>query len=177
VKQAVASKGSKVPGRRVQLQQRIARLSTLKAPVDLDGQARESLTQVWSRGRAPATISLRRSFIALDSPLPGELSDQQPPSSAQGPPLARLITPRGVGLRTALIALFVAQCSRGTPAHLDGLLVDPEDDRLGWRHLVLAAASHDPRSARAATVKDNQVRQVKAALDKLSSDEPVRLRL
>jgi hypothetical protein len=155
----------------VLLERRLARARALREPVDLDAQARAAMTQFWSQGRRPASIVVRGSFIALAKPLSGQQTDRRPPDPAVGPPLARLLSPRGASLRTALVALFVAQSTRGTPSHLDDLQVDPTDDRLGWRDLILARASHRPDTVRAATPTDNKLRQIKNALDDLASDQ------
>jgi hypothetical protein len=160
-----------VAGRRALLERRLARAHALREPVDLDSQARSAMTQLWSRGRQPSTIVVRGSFIGLSRPLAGQHTDRRPPDPAAGPPLARLLSPRGASLRTALVALFVAQSTRGTPSHLDDLQVDPSDERLGWRDLVLARATHRPDTVRAATPMDNKLRQIKNALDDLASEE------
>lgn len=157
-----------MPSRRGVVERRVVRMQAMQAPIDLDGHVRAALRQVWSVGRAPTQILLRRSFVALAAPLRGDLSDAHPPSPASGPPLARLIRPRGVALRTALTAIFVAQCSTGTPAALGDLRVEPTDEQLGWRDLVCVPAEHRPDTVQAATVTDNRIRQVKAALDLLA---------
>lgn len=69
------------------------------------------------------------------------------------------------------MALFVAQSVKISASKMDGLVPNPEEHGvLGWRHLILAEASHDRASARAATPLDNQVRQIKTAFNRLASD-------
>jgi hypothetical protein len=146
-----------VPARREALERRAARLTALRP---LDEQARAALSDVWCSGRRPTEIRVRSSFMALATRLPGPMSDSHPPHVALRPPVARLITSKGLALRTALTSLFVAQCSLTTPANMQGMVPNAENDSLGWRHLILAPAVHDPDSVRAASPLDNQVRQV-----------------
>ena len=157
-----------MPARRAALERRSSRLEALGP---LDKQVTASLSDVWNSGRKPTEIRVRSSFIALTRPLSGPMSDSSPPPEASRPPLARLITSKGLALRTALTSLFVAQCSLTSPANLQGKVPNPEDDSLGWRHLVLAPAVHDPDSVRAVRLLDNQVRQIKRAFDRLAGAE------
>jgi hypothetical protein len=137
---------------------------------DYDAQTRTALRQVWEDGSQPATIALRPGFVVRDTPLPGAMSDKDPaPATVNRPPLARLVAPRGVALRLELIALFVAQCGHGASSVANTAL-DPVDG-VGWRHLVLGPSTYTPHSSAAMTQKDNRVRQIRTAFDKLAITE------
>lgn len=134
---------------------------------DFEDQTRQALRSVWESGRKPAAIAVRSGFIVRNSRLTGPMSDRDPaPPPEQRPPLARLVAPRGVALRLELIALFIAQCGAGRRAVATTILDPPED--IGWRHLVLGPSRSTPGSAAAATQKDNRVRQIRSAFDKLA---------
>lgn len=151
------------------LDKRIDRLSSVTTP---DDESRISLRQLWENGRKPDAVKVRESFVRLPRTLGEEFNDSAPPPRDLVPPVARLISPRGAALRVALLAVFVAHCTRGTPAHLANLPVEPETtDQLGWRNLLAPVAAHGPGTVRATTVKDNRILQIKAALDRLAEPE------
>ncbi len=103
-------------------------------------------------------------------PASGLVSDRLLPPPEQRPPLARLISPRGLALRTELTALFVAQTvpnrRQGRPT-LTLPIEAHSSDQIGWADLVAAIAEHDPNSERAVNRSDNRLRQLKTALDTL----------
>lgn len=137
---------------------------------DYEAQTRTAVRQVWEEGSQPEAIAIRSGFIVRETRLPGAMSDKDPvPAAVDRPPLARLVAPRGVALRLELIALFVAQCGRGRSS-VANTAVDPAEG-VGWRHLVLGPSTSTPGSLAAATQKDNRVRQIKTAFDKLATAE------
>lgn len=159
-----------MPDRQAEIARRIIRLRALEAP-GMDAAARAAMEDYWAAGHSPTAIKVRHSFVARQTPLPGEVSDRRPPARSTAPPAARLVRSHGVGLRTALMGLFVAQCSTGKAARLGGLVIDPVDASVGWRHLVLAAADSRPDTVQAVTPMDNRIRQIKAAFDLLARPE------
>lgn len=97
------------------------------------------------------------------------MSDRTP-SKERLPPLARLISPRGLSLQLELLALFVAQAA---PERIgrEGQLRVPLQASINdtsWADLVLAHTTADPQASRAVRSMDNRLRQLRYAFDVLS---------
>lgn len=174
--QAVSAKrDKKVVGRSAceRLETRVRRLEALRDSdgVDIDETVRAALAQVHRAGKQPDTIRIRRGFVCHTNPASDPVSDRRLPPREQRPPLARLISPRGLALRTQLTALFVAQCARNQPGRRPTVRLPVEareSTQLGWADLIAAVAEHDPDAVRAINRADNRLRQLKAALDTLA---------
>lgn len=155
--------------RRDDLTRRLNRLGELQK-LRLVESATAAAQEIWSSQR-PAEIRVREGFIALAQPLPGVMSDKHPPARTSGPPLVKLVSSHGLALRTALLALFVAQCSPSSPRAMGNLSIEPNGDAVGWRDLIVSVAEAEPGSVRAVSPTDNRVRQIKSAFDRLATSE------
>lgn len=161
---------------RDRLRIRLRRLQSLKASdgIDVDSQVRNALSRIHHEGRQADQVRIRQGFVRRAAPASGLMSDRRLPPRAQRPPLARLISPRGLALRTELTALFVAQTVRNRREGRPTLTLPIEarkSDQIGWADLVAAVAEHDPDSERAVNRSDNRLRQLKTALDTLAKPE------
>lgn len=119
---------------------------------------------VHTDGLRPREIVVRADFVLTDT--------------TTRPPIARLIRPRGVALQAYLTMLFEAQCRHrhGTTPFNDRALRATERGEIGWLDLVASTADADPtNSVEHATVQDNLVRQIKAALRTLTTEHLVSL--
>lgn len=128
---------------------RLRRLQSLQSSddIDVDTKVRNALSRIHHEGKQPDHVRIRRGFVRRAEPTSGLVSDRRLPPPVQWPPLARLISPRGLALRTELTALFVAQTVRNR--------------HQGRPTLTL------PIEARS----DNRLRQFKTALDILAKPE------
>ncbi len=161
---------------RDRLRTRLRRLQSLRASdgIDVDTKVRNALSRIHHEGRQPDHVRIRRGFVHRSEPAPGLVSDRRLPPREQRPPLARLISPRGLALPMELTALFVAQTVRNRRQGHPTFTLPIEarrSDQIGWADLVAAVAEHDPASERAVTRSDNRLRQLKTALDTLAKPE------
>jgi hypothetical protein len=119
---------------------------------------------VHRQGLRVLQVAVRRSFLATDL--------------ARSTPISRLITPRGIGLQTYLVALFEAQCGhrKGNVPENDRPILTAEPGEISWLELVASTVHADPEhTVERATEQDNLARQLKAALRTLDSERLVRL--
>lgn len=150
---------------------------------NMDVDARAWLRQLASAG-GMTSVRLRSGFVRADEGLAGA-SDKKRPAVRDGwPPVSILSSvPNGVALRTALTALFLAQTKqrsvfRRGAIQLPLRAVSAKDP--GWTDVMVVPAvfrSRHPGSGKTLhTLRDNRVRQVRDALDRLDIDPKVRRR-
>ncbi|MGH4007219.1 MAG: hypothetical protein ACRDTH_03450 [Pseudonocardiaceae bacterium] len=144
---------------RERLRTRLRRLQSLQSSdgIDLDAKVRKALRRIHHEGKQPDHVRIRRGFLRRTEPASGRVSDRRSSPPEQWPPLARLISPRGLALRTELTALFVAQTVRNRRQGRPTLTLPIEarsGGQIGWADLIVAVAEHDPASERAVTRSD-----------------------
>lgn len=105
-------------------------------------QASTALQQVHELGAAPASILVRRQFLARSQPL--QIDGDHDKTPRLKPALARLVRPRGVLLKLELILIFLAQVRRGPAARI-GYPVMPDPDVDGSRGLIDLLATGNQR--------------------------------
>lgn len=142
---------------------------------DVDKQVRMVLAGVLADGgRAPSTIKVRRPFVRLAASGTEPVSDRQRLGTEEKPPVARLISPRGIALRTALTMLFVAQCvqrrQNGRPV-VNFPMIATASKPIGWTDLVTAVADKAPTSEYAMNRRGLRERQIKRAMDRLADSD------
>lgn len=157
------------------------RLTGLGALEVLDDGVCTQLREVWERGPRPNEILIRPGFVCRARPLrgqelPAEIRDIPRPVLLRRPPLSILSQrSRGVGLRSALTLLFLAQADPGLLMGKGRILAPIEattdNESAGLIDWIAVPAEHDVQSTGAITRKDNRVRQVKTALELLSGKD------
>jgi hypothetical protein len=150
---------------------------------NLDADAR-----TWLRQRALtgglASVRVRSGFVRADEALT-DASDKKRPAVRDGwPPVSILSSiPNGVALRTAITALFLAQ-TRNRAIFRRGAIQLPlraiSANEPGWTDVMVVPAVFRSRQAGSGatqhTLRDNRVRQVRDALDRLDIEPKVRRR-
>lgn len=169
----VARKLPVPPSRRTQAAKRLQRLKDLSVGRH-EENVRASLAEVASASGVE-TIRLRPRFVRLPRPLPEGVSDGDFKTLEPRPPAAQLVSPRGVPLRMYLIAIFVAQSMTKAghrPSNAFPIQPPPGAGSLGWTDLIAAPARSNPGNHVRVTGKSgNRLRQIKHALDVLSSED------
>lgn len=160
------------------LQTRLTRVDRLAEPrpaaAPLLETARQALRQEHQAGRQPpSALRLRPAFIARPRPLPAEEMSDTQRQTANLPPAVALYAPRGVALQLELVALFLAQCADVGTVRRQGLLelpVTASAARLKtcWNDVLVMEASTSDGNV-VVTRDGNRARQIKSALDTLSS--------
>ncbi len=181
---AVKSPTSDPRRRQDRIAKRLERLQLLVPPSsarrpELAVKARNALLSAHNTdGLRPRHIPIRPAFVRLGAPLAGEATERtlsQLPGTSRAekpiPPMAKLFSPRGLGLQLALIALFTASCvkpRRDGQVDLPFPLETSSPDQLGWMDLTVAHATGDTNVEFAVGPKGNRLRQIKAGLDLLA---------
>ncbi|MFF5924186.1 hypothetical protein ACFY8C_38560 [Streptomyces flavochromogenes] len=125
--------------------------------------------EIWSRGRQPQFVRVRRSFVVRDTPAKAVLDERKPLPREERPLSAQMITPKGLTLKLELLLLFAAQCTvapgRRWPAPYP---IEPTSEKPdSWMGLVATIAKHAPPTNYAADASTNKVRQIAQALKAL----------
>lgn len=184
---SIAKESPRPRPRRDVLQQRISGLETLRVGLHpVDTEVRAHLTR-WGQGPSPAPpeVAIRSGFMRRLHPLvegveyeEAKLVDRPKPTLLRQPPLAALAAlTKGVGLRTGLTLLYLAQTgdALGKEALLK-ITIDGEDEAVGLVDLIAVPASHNPSkdATFASNSRNNRKRQIRDALlqlDKLGIAE------
>lgn len=162
--------------------QRLEAITTADQPGrDQVSRATAALEAVRQSGgqAAPSHIGVRPSFITRRVQPAGEMSDAHPPAGPR-PPVLDLISPNGIAQQLELLGLFVAQThgqrrADGRVLTL-GLDLDTTDsNKSRWVDLIVPHAEHTAKAVLAADLRDHRLRQIKRALDTLTSKELVEL--
>lgn len=177
---AASDQSPKTKPRRDVLLERIRGLEALRSGRSVDTEVRANLT-LWAKGKTapPADIAVRAGFARRSQPLiegteyeESKLIDRPKPNLPRKPPLAALTSvTKGVGLRTELTLLYLAQT--GNLLGKDALLkttVDGDSDTPGLIDLIAIPATHTPsrNSTFASSPRNNRKRQVRDALVQLA---------
>ncbi|MBO3083018.1 hypothetical protein [Cellulomonas fengjieae] len=160
--------------RRDRTVQRVEKLDLLAVDI---AKASQALQQVHAHGGLRrGGIAVRPAFVRRRLPASGEMSDRRRPK-APNPPVIDLISPNGVAQQFMLAALFVAQIhgvQKGNVVDL-GLPLEGGADADQWIDLVVPHSGHDEKAVRAASLRDNRLRQVKQTLKTLAHKSLVEL--
>lgn len=154
---------------------RLDALTTLRTSGALAAVA-DAAEELASRGRAPATIRLRRTYLRHDESRYVDRERNGLPRAEQ-PPAARLIAPRGVAGRFHLLLLFAAHC-QAAPGHQwhNRIPIEPDSTRpFSWMGLLGAHARHTPGGPRVASPRVNKARQITEAVKKLHEHQLLEL--
>ncbi|MER6481170.1 hypothetical protein [Streptomyces filamentosus] len=125
--------------------------------------------EIWSRGRKPQSVRVRRSFVVRDSPAGAVVDERKPLPREERPLSAQMITPKGLTLKLELLLLFAAQCAVAPGSRWPAPYpIEPTPDNPdSWMGLVATIAKHTPPTNYAADASTNKARQIAQALKAL----------
>lgn len=145
-------------------------MGALTALEDEDRRVRETLQRVGF----PTTVALRVGLIRhskrLDDPA---ISDRHPPKRQDGPPLRRLVLPRGVSMQLELLLLAWAQGPADEPSLLP--VLDDAAAEFDLVELIASPAVASTDGAQSAQAADKRLRSLQSALDRLAGERLVAL--
>lgn len=130
-------------------------------------QASAALSLIHQRGRAPASIQLRRDFLARRAWIP--VAGDRDKTARSKPALATLVARRGLGLRLELTLLFLLQCHHRSTQRIPLPLLPDLEDPASLGLISLFATGNRPRkgSKYKRGVTKMRTAQVTGALDTL----------
>jgi hypothetical protein len=147
------------------------RLETLTELLD-SGQLADVMgatEKLRASGHSPEVVRIRRAYYRHEHALPVEKERNGLPTELQ-PRAAQLILPRGVALKTHLVALYAAQCQAapGRPWRNTIPIAADETSEFSWSGLMAVHARHDPNGRRSSR-RENKERQITEAVKKLGT--------
>lgn len=142
---------------------------------DLEGKVRGALTSEWEEGLRPDRVRLRRRFARHAEPLAGAFSDRRLPPPEARPPAARLMSPSGSALETALSIYFVSQCSTKPgrrPTSTRPVLPRGSAGPRPWADLVaMPSDRRRPGTPTYVSTEENRFRQIAGSLARLAKPD------
>jgi hypothetical protein len=153
---------------RAALRRRRHRLTAMERPVQ------QATTVLWelALGFRQAVIRIRPDFVYNPWPAAVGASDWNAPSREHRSPATRLISSRGVALRTILIALFKARVRSRPGTYPDNsrrLFTRP--DVIGWTDLVVLDATASGSGPIYMSARSKKGRQFCRTLDRLAAEQ------
>ena len=130
-----------------------------------------ALRALYDRASTPATsISIRRGFVSREEGLRGPERVDVPKRERTDPPVALLISPNGVALRTELLLLGWAQLL--DPDSRSTFHMEPTSGKdIGLLDIIGTQPDHRPGATSSPNDRQLQARQLKKTLDRLAADD------
>jgi hypothetical protein len=125
--------------------------------------ATAELQAIQQNGSRPSTIRIRDDFFYA--------------RKGRKPSISKILAPRGLNLQIYLLLLFEAQCRKRTgiagPSRIPLFPESPEE--ISWDKIVVSQAKDNSHGKSRTTARQNKIRQIKSALQRLHEENLVRL--